>query len=252
MDYTLLRKFCERARLFHTTQSGSCTCSTGVCDCTGGNKNKNQLFQALYQTRTCQEGSVAVEEPITDNRYNYKGEVLEESVYDKLVKRLQADGTAVVHRSSVNARAIGYTKDATVPRHVVTQRSFSKDDRKYTCRSTHPGSAAVLFQLDGVTRFGFINTIWDQSISGIVRRHVLVSPLKVMNSEDEAKTPFSGLPGLACGVVYNISEEDVLITTREVIVHAAFRVRPACTFGISCEIVLYHNLDRGRRVPLFL
>lgn len=176
-------------------QSQSCTCRISPCDCTGVDKSKHRLSQALLETGLSQDGSDAVDKNLTDNRYNFKGELLEGSEYDKLVKRLQADGGAVINRCNVNIQTTGDNKEHTVPRHVVTQRSFTKGGRKYTCRNTHPGSAAVLFQLNGVTSFGFINTIWDQSISGVIRRHVLVSPLKVMDSKAEAKSPFSNWPG---------------------------------------------------------
>lgn len=124
-------------------------------------------------------------------------------------------------------------------------------ESRSTVGSTHPGNAAELFYMGGVARLGFINTIWDQSIGGVLRRHVLMTPLKLLDTEDNARNPFLCWPGLACGVVYNIFEDDVVISPKNIIAHAAFRVRPASTFNIDKEIVVFHNLDRGRKIPLY-
>jgi hypothetical protein len=110
---------------------------------------------------------------------------------------------------------------------------------------------AVLFYIGRAIRLGFINTIWDQSIGGVVRRHVLMTPLKLLDPEDAAKNPFLAWPGLACGIVYNVFEDDIAISPKDVIAHAAFRVRPASTFSIDKETVVSHSLDRGCKIPLF-
>jgi hypothetical protein len=102
-----------------------------------------------------------------------------------------------------------------------------------------------------MVKFGFINTIWDQSIGGIVRRHVLVTPLETLDADDRQKNPFSGWPGLACDIVYNTFEEDEVISPVDIITHAAFRVRPVNTFGIGKGIVVFHKLDRGSVLPLY-
>jgi hypothetical protein len=102
-----------------------------------------------------------------------------------------------------------------------------------------------------MVKFGFINTIWDQCIGGIVRRHVLVTPLKTLDSEDGLRNPFRGWPGLACDIVYNIFEEDEVISPVDIITHAAFRVRPVDAFGIGKETVVFHSLDRGGTLPLY-
>jgi hypothetical protein len=138
-----------------------------------------------------------------------------------------------------------------VPNTVVTQRSFTKHSRKFTCRTTHAGNAAVVFSQRAEIRFGFINTIWDQSLSGTIRRHVLVTPLKPLSKEDADRNPFLRERGLACNIVYNSPEADVLLGLGDIVSHAAFRVRPASTFDINQEIVVYHILDRGHTFPLY-
>ena len=74
-----------------------------------------------------------------------------------------------------------------------------------------------------------------------------MTPLKLLDSEDAAKN----WPGLACGIVYNVFEDDTVISPNDVIAHAAFRVRPTSTFSIDKQTVVFHSLDRGRKIPLF-
>jgi hypothetical protein len=75
--------------------------------------------------------------------------------------------------------------------------------------------------------FGFINTIWDQCIGGIVRRHVLVTPLRrwIRTIGENVQ---AGLVW-ACDLVYNTLDGDEVISPVDVITHAAFRVRPVDT-----------------------
>lgn len=74
-----------------------------------------------------------------------------------------------------------------------------------------------------------------------------MTTLRLLVSEDNAKNPFLCWPALACGVVHNTFEDDVVITPKDVIAHVAFRARPASTFSNDKEIVVFHNLDRGRK-----
>ena len=155
------------------------------------------------------------------------------------------EGLQVRHRRSIILKPMQLP---VVPNTVVIQRSFIKDSRKFTCRTTHAGNAAVE---RAEIRFGFTNTIWDQSLSDTIRRHVLVTPLKPLSKEDADRNPFLRERGLACNIVYNSPEADVLLGLGDIVSHAAFRVRPASTFDINQEIVVYHNLDRGHTFPLY-
>lgn len=188
------------------------------------------------------------ESEVSDFRFNRKGEVLEARVYDKLVERLQQEGLQVRHRRTISLEPAQWP---VVPNTVVTQRSFMKNSRKFTCRTTHAGNAAVVFVQKADLRFGFINTIWDQSLSGTIRRHVLITPLKPLSKDDADRNPFLRDCGLACDIVYNSPEADVLLGLGDIVLHAASRVRPVSTFDINHEIVIYHILDRGHTFPLY-
>lgn len=254
MDYTLLKKHCERARHRHLLSEPVTAFSESE---NNGDVRTGGLSEAiaaiLFANDSAEDptGATAADRFTTDNHFNTLGEALEEAVYDKLVVRLQAEDVEVFHRRQKGSSGPNRGSAVAVPRFVVTQRSFSVGPRKFTCRSTHPGNAAVLFYIGRAIRLGFINTIWDQSIGGVVRRHVLMTPLKLLDSEDAAKNPFLNWPGLACGIVYNVFEDDTVISPNDVIAHAAFRVRPTSTFSIDKETVVFHSLDRGRKIPLF-
>jgi len=207
-----------------------------------------QAVAALLCADDRQEGLFKTGSEVNDFRFNRKGEVLEERVYDKLVERLQEEGLQVRHRRIVSLESMQWP---VVSNTVVTQRSFIKNSRKFTCRTTHAGNAAIVLLQRSEIRFGFINTIWDQSLSGTIRRHVLVTPLKPLSKDDAHRNPFLRERGLACNVVYNLPEADILLGLGNIVSHAAFRVRPAFTFDINQEIVVYHILDRGHTFPLY-
>jgi hypothetical protein len=78
-----------------------------------------------------------------------------------------------------------------------------------------------------------------------------MTPLKVLEPNDWHKNPFTDWPGLACDIVYNIFDDDEVISPSDVVTHAAFRVRPVNTFGIDKETVVFHRLDRGGTLPLY-
>lgn len=203
MDYTLPRNHCERFRLLHFTNKHVLNLPVLAVV-----KNFKAFwpikYPQFYFRLVDQQETAASSRPITDNRFNTLGKALDEGVYDKLVKCLQAERINVCHRRDVRSNSV-LGKPSSAPRFVVAQRSLSLRSRRDTWRSTHPGNASNLYRTSSMVKIGFINTIWDQCIGGIVRKHVLVTPLKTLDSEDGLRNPFRGWPGLACDIVYNSS-----------------------------------------------
>jgi hypothetical protein len=166
-------------------------------------------------------------------------------VYETLLRRLRGDAKTSHIRDH---------RDLPHPKGSVTASPYGRavrhtqhESRTFSTHLAHPGNGSIIFRSSqGVASYGFIDSIWRHELG---HEFLLVHLHESLSSQDRTKNPFATRPKAHIEVVYDSPTREgrtEVISSTDIIAHAAYRKRPAGTFGITRASIILHNTDRGR------
>ena len=234
MEFTMLRQICRRGRIKALVADGAISTHGYL-----------QAFYALLQPEDSLSDNIAHANFLKTKR---RGRKLNITEYEQLLDLVNAGlpSPTVRHHHS-----FPHPMNAVVlPQFVTNENSVEHKGRSFSPRVCHEGKSCIQYFTSAALigeDTGFIETIFQLTIGGVLRTFLIISPHLSLSIMDQARDPFLQRPRFKMKLVYAQSSNDkILIELRQVGTHLAMRRRPAGTFGISQPVMILHWLDRGR------
>ena len=187
--------------------------------------------------------------PLAEAQYNSQGKNLSAEIYDLILAHMN---TLFPSSPLHHFKDLPHPMDAYVlPPMAVPLLHVYHKEHGYSTFSRHPGNSSISYQSkEGVTKAGFIVSMWSQILMGKLHQFIVVALHKPLTADDEQKSPFTSRPGLLSTIVYNQPPElcrQVIIQQEQIIGHVAFYRHPWGTFSIDAEtMILVDSLHRNR------
>ena len=238
MDFTMLRQICRRGRLSGIAQ-----------DYIHSNTLFGEALKILFPDKVADPVAPIQYDNMEMAQHNSKGVTLAPEIYDKILKLVNSESSALVFRHHHN---LPHPLDALVlPPLAMSIRKIEHDGRGYTTYSSHPGNSSISYHCtNGNIDTGFITSIWSQVLQGTKRIFIVVAPHTFLSAHDAVHSPYSSQTGFLGTLVYSQptqTRSHIVIKKNQIRGHVAFYNRPPGTFGINVGVrILIDSLHRNR------
>lgn len=236
MDYTMLKQMARRSRLLaflHDNESEDL---------------KLQSFTSILEPEDNTKPPISMEVSSFDmGIFLAQNPKLNGNEYSLIQQYLHTTG-----RPYRNYLHLPHPENALIlPPNAKRPRQFHDNGRTYSCYSSHQGNSAIQFhdRQSQQCQNGVIESILELPLQGFLSRFILVRTFRPLNAFEHAGIPYSHFPNFMAEVVDpELSENIIVIETKDIITHLTTYKRPVGAFNCTKEIlVICWALNRGRK-----
>jgi hypothetical protein len=126
---------------------------------------------------------------------------------------------------------------------VQTSQRCQIDGKSYSSHKSHVGNSLVEFSAHGMSHFGQI--MFHFRATGISSTFIVIRPYTPLSSADSSKNFYRNYPHLHATMVYEKTDEPVVVDMKDLVGHIVVHHRRAGSFGIcepTCSVVSLRNI----------